>query len=125
MDLLVLVAPLLMAQAPNLQVGRPIAAVHQQLVQQGPEYTAAAVIQVKGGGIWRDARRMSTPTSNTHTFPHHHTHLPTPTSMHTYVHVSEHTLPTHAHVHALSLPCFLLTLTFGACIGLVVAPAHC
>ena len=35
MDLLVLVAPLLMAQAPNLQVGRPIVAVHQQLVQQG------------------------------------------------------------------------------------------
>ncbi|MEB3177153.1 MAG: hypothetical protein VKJ87_06105 [Synechococcus sp.] len=35
MDLLVLVAPLLMAQAPNLQVGRPVAVVHQQLVQQG------------------------------------------------------------------------------------------
>ena len=35
MDLLVLVAPLLMAQALDLQVGRPVETVHQALVEQG------------------------------------------------------------------------------------------
>ncbi len=42
MDLLVLVAPLLMAQAPDLQVGRHVETVHQALISQGWQVSDAA-----------------------------------------------------------------------------------